>query len=166
MELFYEVSFIRLSNFPSLSLICDGKKSSSFSFFPSIDLSFYHRESSDFEINEFYLTSESEVTYFIHLKPIMCIFYVWTLAVSLSEVKVGQRRGLLHAVLYVVLALKHWKPLLLLIIITEVWRWPRTQMFSSRWKDLELCIPLIFVNAKCILSGDLRFHIIMHQKSL
>lgn len=31
-------------------------------------------------------------------------------------------------------------------------------------KTIELCILLIFVNAKCILSGDLRFHIIMHQK--
>lgn len=31
-------------------------------------------------------------------------------------------------------------------------------------KIAELCILLISVNAKCILSGDLRFHIIMHQK--
>lgn len=31
-------------------------------------------------------------------------------------------------------------------------------------KTIELCILLIFVNAKCILSGDLRLHIIMHQK--
>lgn len=31
-------------------------------------------------------------------------------------------------------------------------------------KTTELCILLISVKAKCILSGDLRLHIIMHQK--
>lgn len=35
---------------------------------------------------------------------------------------------------------------------------------SQGEKMRELCILLIFVNAKCISSGDLRFHIIMHQK--
>lgn len=31
-------------------------------------------------------------------------------------------------------------------------------------KTLELCILLIFVNARCVLSGDLRCHVVIHQK--
>ena len=75
---------------------------------------------------------------------------------SLREVKVGQRRrGLLSAVLYFVFALKHSKPLLPLIIIREVWRQLRHPHQSG--KALVLYLPLIFVNAKCILSRGLKF---------
>lgn len=77
----------------------------------------------------------------------------WTPSVSLREVKVCQsRRGLLSAVLY-----------------TSCWLWsigshcfysllserlaggPENRHPPQGEKTVELCIPLIFVNAKCIL---------------
>lgn len=53
-------SFLFLAEFPM-------KKKNSFSFL-SIDLSLSEGVQSDFEIKEFYLTFELEVTYFIHLQ--------------------------------------------------------------------------------------------------
>lgn len=74
---------------------------------------------------------------------------------SLREVKVGQRRrGLLSTVLYFVFALKHSEPLLPLIIIRGVWR--RLRHPHQSGKILVLHLPLIFVNAKCILSWGLK----------
>lgn len=74
---------------------------------------------------------------------------------SLREVKVGQRRrGLLSTVLYFVFALKHSEPLLPLIIIREVWR--RLRHPHKSGKTLVLHLPLIFVNAKFILSWGLK----------
>lgn len=52
----------------SLNLICDGKKNSSFFFFLNRPLLLPQVVKSDFEIKEFYLTSESDVTYFIYLQ--------------------------------------------------------------------------------------------------
>lgn len=63
---FYEARFIRLSHFPSLSLICDGVKNS-FLFFPNRPLFLPPGVQSDFAIKEFYLTSGLN-TYFIHLQ--------------------------------------------------------------------------------------------------
>ena len=38
----------------------------------------------------------------------------------------------------------------------ERWSWPRTGTSPSRWQTLELCISLIFVYAKCVLSRGLK----------
>lgn len=95
---------------------------------------------SDFEIKDFYLTSESDVTYFIHFNPIMCIFYFLN-PVSEAQRSQGWSEQEKSAVLYFVLALKHWQPLLPLIIIREAWRWPRKQASSSRWKDCRALHP-------------------------
>ena len=61
----------------------------------------------------------------------------------------------MSAALYFVFALKHSKPLLPLIIIREVWR--RLRHPHQSGKTLVLHLPLIFVNAKCILSRGLTF---------
>lgn len=57
------------------------------------------------------------------------------------------------------------KPLLPFIIIRVCGGGPEHRHLHQGEKTLELWIPLIFVNAKCTLSGGLRFHIILHQKT-
>lgn len=66
-EWFYKVCFNRLSNFPSLGLICDGKQNLSF-FAPSRPPFSPRGVRCDFEIKAFYLTSVSDLTYFIYLQ--------------------------------------------------------------------------------------------------
>lgn len=68
MERFYEVGFIRLSNLPELNLRWEKELIFFFFFFLNRPLLLPQVVKSDFEIKEFYLTSESDVTYFIYLQ--------------------------------------------------------------------------------------------------
>lgn len=99
-------------------------------------------------------------------KAIMCKFYFLNQSASLWEVHLGRRRGLLSAVMYLLFALEHSKPSLPLIILREVWRWPRTGTSPSRGQTLKLCIPLIFANAKFVLSRGLKISYYCASKDL
>lgn len=97
----------------------------------------------------------------------MCIFYFLN-PISESQRSQGlseQERTFVCCVVYFVLALKHWKPLLLLIIIREACRWPRKQTSSSRWKDCRALHPFNLCKCKmyfvCVCWGGGTWDIIL-----
>lgn len=164
MERFYEVGFIRLSNLPELNLRWE--KELIFFFFLNRPLLLPQVVKSDFEIKEFYLTFESDVTYFIYLQA----NYVHIL-LSEPHQWVSEKSRMVR---------EEENFCLLYCILRSLWSngnhcfhslssercggGPEHRHPYQGEKTVELCIPLIFVNAKCILSEDLRFHITMHQK--
>lgn len=93
-------------------------------------------------------------------KPIMCKFYFLNLISGMQRSEVSR-----DSVCSIVLRV-HFEALEPLLLLTDIrrQRWP--EHWCSHWhrKTLEFCIPLIFVNEKCIMSKDGRFHVIMNQR--
>lgn len=117
-------------------------------FFPPYRPLFLPHVLSDFEIKEFYLTSESDVTYFIHFQANYVQILLSESDQWVSEksrlVSEGEDFCLLHCTLCLLWSIKtiasvHYHQ--------SVWRWPRTQTSPSGWEDFRALNP--FNLCKC-----------------
>lgn len=164
MEPFCEVGFILFSNVPSLSFVCDRKKSSPFSFL-SRPLFSPRGVTSDFEIKEFYLTSESMLPVSFITKPIMCTFcFLNPISDAQGSQGWSEKEGTFVCCFVLCVPFEAFNTMAFTHYHQRCGGGPEHRHPLQGEKTTELRILLISVNAKCILSGDLRFHIIMHQK--